>query len=132
MPPNLQCPHCQLRILDWHFEWCPDGALRLLFQEMAVTDCPQCGKLVSYRQAQISIPSTPRLPVLTRLVDKAAQWSVNNQHTLDHYLHTVPAGKSLSEKPRRTISYYGKSEMQKGQVVFGFLLPPNQNATKAI
>ena len=42
------------------------------------------------------MPQAPHLPVLKRLVDKAAQWSVNNQHTLDHYLNTVSAGKQYA------------------------------------
>ncbi len=93
MPPNHKCPQCGQLIEDWQFECCPDGALPQLYQGKAISDCPLCKQPVSYQGGNFSIPTVTGLPVLKRQVLKAARWSANNQHTLEHYLLNVSAGK---------------------------------------
>jgi hypothetical protein len=94
---------------DWHFEWCPDGSPPLFYQGKAVTDCPSCGKPVSYQGGTLSVPTVADLPLRKRLANKAADWAKINGTTLEKYIQGFSAGQQYT-------GYFTQAEVQQADI----------------
>jgi hypothetical protein len=95
MPPDKDCPVCQQRVQDWHFEWYDKSEQSTIYRGLAAMDCPLCGELVGYQQTTIG-PAPVGIPVVKRRSAKAAEWA-NSQAlhaggTLQGYVSTPGAG----------------------------------------
>jgi hypothetical protein len=94
MPPNEECPSCHLVIADWHVEWFESEG-PLLYRGLAAMDCPSCRGPVGFKQGKIGL-APQGSPVVTRSVEKAAEWAafqaVSAGGTLQGYLAGGGAG----------------------------------------
>jgi endogenous inhibitor of DNA gyrase (YacG/DUF329 family) len=107
MPPNEECPNCQVEVEDWHVEWYKTEG-RTLYQGRAAMDCPVCGQPVGFQQGQIG-PAPPGVPLIRRYIDKAAEWATLGARyaggTLQGYISTPGPGSQYA-------NYWTSQEVQ--------------------
>jgi len=111
MPPNEEWPNCHQIVQDRHVEWyTTEGPL--LFKGFAAMDCPLCGQAVGFLQGKIG-PAPPRVPLVRRSVDKAAEWApLGAQYaggTLQTYVSTAGPGSQYA-------NHWSSQEIQQADV----------------
>lgn len=92
MPPKEPCPHCNVEVADWHYEWhSGDDQDDIARRGTAGMECPSCKGVVLYVHGLTPLKSAPPdVRRAERNVNKAAIWAkVCNGTCLEDYLKTT-------------------------------------------
>jgi hypothetical protein len=99
MPPNEPCPHCNVVVPDWHYEWHSTGDQDDIKRGTAGMECPFCKGVVLYSRGLTPLkPAPPGGRGAKRDAKKAAIWAkVCNGTSLEDYLKT-PEGNPFTDQ----------------------------------